>query len=139
MVVVVDPGPQGQSGVFDGSVVSDPGELLLEGLDEALAEAVLLGRVGRDVFLGEAVVGDNRSVSARAEDQAVVVAQEHGDSRSSRAPGSSACGGALGRMGKWRRIPRQGMVTIRPSRWKRNPADASRRTDNRPTGRQPFC
>ena len=33
-----------------------PGAFLFEGADEALAQAVLLGRVGSDVFLREAVV-----------------------------------------------------------------------------------
>lgn len=76
-VVVVDPGPHGETGVFDGLEAPRPAELLLEGFDEALAKAVLLRRVGRDVFLCQAVVLDHCPVLARSEDQAVVVLQEH--------------------------------------------------------------
>ena len=76
-VVVVDPGSEFESGVFDGGEAVAPAKLFLEGLDEALAEAVLLRSVGGDVFLLEAVVLDDGAVLARAEDQTVVVAQEH--------------------------------------------------------------
>ena len=76
-VVVVDPGSEFESGVFDGGEAVAPAKLFLEGLDEALAEAVLLRSVGGDVFLLEAVVPDDGTVLARAEDQTVVVAQEH--------------------------------------------------------------
>jgi len=76
-VVVVDPGSEFESGVFDGGEAIAPAKLFLEGLDEALAEAVLLRRVGSDVFLLEAVVPDDGAVLARAEGQTVVMAQEH--------------------------------------------------------------
>ena len=52
-----------------------PGAFLFEGADEPLAQAVLLGRVGSDVFLREAVVAHEGAVGSRAEDEAVVVAQ----------------------------------------------------------------
>ena len=55
-VVVVDPSPELESGVFDGGEAVAPAKLFLEGLNEALAEAVLLRSVGGDVFLLEAVV-----------------------------------------------------------------------------------
>ena len=58
-VVVVDSSSEFESGVFDGGEAVAPAKLFLEGLDEALAEAVLLGRVGGDVFLLEAVVLDD--------------------------------------------------------------------------------
>ena len=76
-VVVMDPGSEFESGVFDGGEAVAPAKLFLEGLDEALAEAVLLRGVGGDVFLLEAIVLDDGAVLARAEDQAVVVAQKH--------------------------------------------------------------
>ena len=76
-VVVVDPGSEFESGVFDGGEAVAPAKLFLEGLDEALAEAVLLGSVGGDVFLLESVVLDNGAVLARTKDQTVVMAQEH--------------------------------------------------------------
>ena len=63
-VVCVDPSPQGEAGMVDGFEVAGPCKLLLEGLDEAFAEPVLLGRVGGDVFLGESVVGHDGAVSA---------------------------------------------------------------------------
>lgn len=74
---MVDPGPHGEAGVFDGLEAPRPAELLLEGFDEALAKTVPLRRVGRDVFLCQAVVLDHGPVLARSEDQAVVVPQEH--------------------------------------------------------------
>lgn len=61
-----------------------PGAFLFEGADEALAQPVLLGRVGRDVFLREAVVAHESTVASRAKDKAVVVAQVE------------ACGSATG-------------------------------------------
>jgi len=76
-VVVVDPGPHGETGVFDGLEAPRPAELLLEGFDEALAKTVLLRRVGCDVFLRQAVVLDHGPVLARPEDQAVVVPRDH--------------------------------------------------------------
>lgn len=42
-VVVVDPSPELESGVFDGGEAVAPAKLFFEGLDEAFAEAVLLG------------------------------------------------------------------------------------------------
>ncbi len=46
-VVGVEPGPQGEARVLDGFEVPSPGELLLEGLDEAFAETVLLRGIER--------------------------------------------------------------------------------------------
>ena len=77
VVVAVDPGAEFESGVLDGLEAVAPAELFLEGLDEALAQAVLLWCVGGDVFLGEAVVANDGAVLARAEDESVVMAQEH--------------------------------------------------------------
>lgn len=76
-VVVVDPGSEFEPGVLDGGEAVAPAKLFFEGLDEALAEAVLLRRVGGDVFLLEAVVLDDGAVLARAEDESVVMTQEH--------------------------------------------------------------
>lgn len=61
-----------------------PGAFLFEGADEPLAQPVLLGCVGCDVLLREAVVAHEGAVGPRAEDQAVVVAQ------------GEACGSATG-------------------------------------------
>ena len=88
-VVVVDPGSEFESGVFDGGEAVAPAKLFLEGLDEALAEAVLLRSVGGDVFLLEAVVLDDGTVLAGAKDQTVVMAQEH--AWRSAAEGAEAC------------------------------------------------
>ena len=64
-MVGIDPHPQSEAGMFNGLEVALPGELLLEGLDEALTEPVLLGRVGRsNVFLRQPVVGDHGAVAA---------------------------------------------------------------------------
>lgn len=76
-VVVIDPGPHGETGVLDGLEAPRPAELLLEGFDEALAKTVLLRRVRCDVFLRQAIVLDHGPVLARSEDQAIVVPQEH--------------------------------------------------------------
>ena len=81
MIVGMDPCPQLESGVLDGGEAVAPAELLLERLDEALAQAVLLRRVGRDVFLLESVVPDHGAELARAEDQPVVVTQQHAGRR----------------------------------------------------------
>lgn len=77
VVVVVDPGTKCHARVLDGFEVSGPRELFFEGLDEEFAQPVLLRRVRRDVFLGEAVVGDDRPILALAKHQAVVVAKLH--------------------------------------------------------------
>lgn len=74
---MIEPGPHGESGVFDGLEAPRPAELLLETFYEALAKTVLVRRVGRGVFLCQAVVLDYGPVLARSEDQAVVVPQEH--------------------------------------------------------------
>ena len=55
VVVVVDPRPALHEGMLQGGEALGPAQLLLESLDEALTEAVLLGRVRRDVFLLEAL------------------------------------------------------------------------------------
>ncbi len=52
-----------------------PGAFLFECADEALAQPILLGRVGRDVFPREAVVAHEGAVGPPAEAKAVVVAQ----------------------------------------------------------------
>ena len=49
--VVVDPSPDLHPGVFQGGEALRPAQLLLESLDEAFTQAVLLRRVRRDVFL----------------------------------------------------------------------------------------
>ena len=64
VVVVVDPSPDLHPGVFQGGEALRPAQLLLESLDEALTQAVLLRRVRRDVFLLQAVVADHRPVLA---------------------------------------------------------------------------
>ena len=63
-VVVLGPGSELKPGVLDGGEAVAPAELVLEGLDEALAEAVLLRGVRGDVFLAEAVVADDGAVLA---------------------------------------------------------------------------
>lgn len=39
-VVVIDPGPHGETGVFDGLEAPRPAELLFEGFDEAFAKTM---------------------------------------------------------------------------------------------------
>ena len=51
MVVVVDPGTEFESGLFDGLEAVAPTELFFEGFDETLAQAILLRSVWGDVFL----------------------------------------------------------------------------------------
>ena len=63
-VVVLDPGFELEPGVFDGGEAVAPAKLLLEGLDETFAEAVLLGCVGSDVFLLESVIPDDGAILA---------------------------------------------------------------------------
>lgn len=62
-----------------------PSAFLVEGADEPLAQPVMFGRVGRDVFLREAVVAHESTVGPRVEDKAVV-AEAQGE----------ACGSATG-------------------------------------------
>lgn len=62
VVVVLDPGSEFESGVLDGFEAVAVCEFLFEGFDEALAKSVLLGGVGSDVFLFEAVVVDDGAV-----------------------------------------------------------------------------
>ena len=63
-VVVFD--VSGDRGACGGEVVKAvlPGAFLFEGADEPLAQAVLLGRVGSDVFLREAVVTHEGAVGS---------------------------------------------------------------------------
>lgn len=51
VVVSIDPNTQGEVGALDRFVTPDPGELFFEGIDEALAESVLLRGVGREILL----------------------------------------------------------------------------------------
>ena len=50
-VVLVDPVANDGSGVLEGGEAMEPDALFLKGADEAFAEAVLLGRVRRDILL----------------------------------------------------------------------------------------
>ncbi len=77
MVVVVNPGTEFESGLFDGLEAVAPTELFFEGFDETLAQAVLLRSVWGDVFLFEPVVAHYGTILARSEDQAVVMAKQH--------------------------------------------------------------
>ena len=77
MVVVVDPGSEFKSGLFDGLEAVAPTELFFEGFDETLAQAILLRSVWGDVFLFESVVAHYGTILARSEDQAVVMAKQH--------------------------------------------------------------
>ena len=107
VVVEVDPGAEFESGVLDGLEAVAPAELLLEGLDEALAESVLLGGVGGDVFLGDSVVADDGAVLARTKDQTVVMAQEHvfgGASQGAETGEESFLQGPFGRLGPSRTL-----------------------------------
>lgn len=65
-----------------------PGALFFEGADEALAEPILFGCVGGDVFLCQPVVAHECSVSSRAEDKAIVMSQ--GESLGSTSGGTEA-------------------------------------------------
>lgn len=102
VVVGVDPCPQLEPRVLDGREAVAPAELFLERLGEALAQAVLLRRVGRDVFLLESVVLDHCTVLARTEDQAVVVTQQHAGRRTAESAETAEEGfleGAFGGLG----------------------------------------
>ncbi len=48
-----------ESRVLDGGEAVAPAELLVEGLDEAFAESILFGRVGRDELLLDVIVADH--------------------------------------------------------------------------------
>ena len=60
VVVVVDPSLDIHPGMFEGGEALRPAQLLLESLDGALIQAVLLRRAWLDVFLLQAVVADHR-------------------------------------------------------------------------------
>ena len=70
-----DPVSNDGSGVAQIGEAVKPDALFLNGADEALAEAVLLGRVGRDVFLAQAVSAYGGGVEPGAEDEPVVVTE----------------------------------------------------------------
>jgi len=75
-VEVVDVACDDASGFLDVLEAMQPGALLFEGADESLAEAILFGGVGRDVFLFQAVVPDQGSIGLRSKHQAVVMAED---------------------------------------------------------------
>jgi hypothetical protein len=63
-----------------------PDALFLEGAEEALDQAVLLGGVGRDELLAEAVVPAGGPEAAGLEDQPVVGADHWGGPRRAKGP-----------------------------------------------------
>lgn len=73
----MDPSSQCESGMLDGFETPVPAELIFECFDKPFTESVLLRRVGGDVFLGEVVVGDHGAKATGAEDQTVIMAQQH--------------------------------------------------------------
>jgi hypothetical protein len=64
MVVVVDPGSEFKSSLFDELEAVAPTELFFEGFDEKLAQAVLPRSVLGDVFLFEPVVAHYATILA---------------------------------------------------------------------------
>lgn len=62
VVVVIDVAGDLGTGLLDVLEPVEPGAFLFEGAVEPLAEAVLLGCVGRDVFLFQAVVAGEGSI-----------------------------------------------------------------------------
>lgn len=55
--------------MLDGIEAVAPAELFLKGFDKALTQPVLLGRVGHDVLLLDAIVPDHGTELAGAKDQ----------------------------------------------------------------------
>lgn len=72
MVVEADPVTDGACRVLDAVEALAMDALFLEGPDDALDHAVLLGAVGRNELLLQAVAADQGCVAAACEDQAVV-------------------------------------------------------------------
>jgi len=62
VVVVIDVAGDFSEGLLNVLEPVEPGAFLFEGAVEPLAEAVLLGGVGRDVFLSQAVVAGQGSI-----------------------------------------------------------------------------
>ena len=76
MVIEADPIPDHATGVLQGLEPVAVHALLLEGSDDPLNHTVLLGAVGRDELLAQAVAFDQGRVASAGEDQAVVRSQK---------------------------------------------------------------
>ena len=76
MVIEADPIPNHATGVLQGLEPVAMNALILEGSDDPLDHAVLLGAVRRDELLAQAVAFDQGRVASAGEDQAVVRSQK---------------------------------------------------------------
>ena len=74
-VEVVDVAGDDSAGFTDVLEPMEPGAFFLERTDEPFAQAVLLGGIGRDVFLLQAVVLDQCARGTRTKHEAIVMAQ----------------------------------------------------------------
>lgn len=76
MVIEADPIPDHATGVLQSLEPVAMNALILEGSDDPLDHAVLLGAVGRDELLAQAVAFDQGRVTSAGEDQSVVRSQK---------------------------------------------------------------
>ena len=76
MVVKADPIPDDTAGVLQGLEPVTVNALIFEGSDDTFDHAVLLGAVGRDELLAQAIAFNQGRVAAACEDQAVVGSQK---------------------------------------------------------------
>lgn len=75
-VEVVDVAGNDSPGFADVLEPMKPGALFLERTDEPFAQAVLLGGIGRDVFLLQAVVLDQGAITPGTEHEPIIVPQQ---------------------------------------------------------------
>lgn len=76
MVIEADPIPDLATGVLQGLEPVAMNAFILEGSDEPLGHAVLLGAVGCDELLAQAIAFDQSRVALAGEDQSVVRSQK---------------------------------------------------------------
>lgn len=76
VVIEADPVTDHAAGVLQGLEPVAMNALILEGFDDPLDHAVLLGAVGCDELLAQAIAFDQGRVAAAGEDQSVVRSQK---------------------------------------------------------------
>ena len=72
LVVEADPATDRAAGLLEGLERVLPDALFFQASEEAFDHPILLGGVGRDDLLGEAVIATGRAEASALEDQAVV-------------------------------------------------------------------
>jgi hypothetical protein len=89
----VNPPSNGSSGFGEVAEIVLPNTLLFKAAKEALDHAILLGRIGRDELLAQAIIAARGAKAPALKDQTIIAAHHRG--RTIRTQGTEACQAGL--------------------------------------------